>query len=73
MPADKNWLYGPHRYPLHNSPAQHQIEVNLVSLKLQFSEVDITYDDTEIIMAIDGQFLPCHFNDGFCKPTTKSP
>ena len=24
-------------------------------------------------MIIDGHTLPCYFEDGFCKPTTKTP
>ena len=73
MPADKNWIYDPTRNPYHNCPAHHQFEVNLVSWRLEISEVELTYDDTSNDMIIDGHTLPCYFADGFCKPTTKTP
>ena len=73
MPADKNWIYGPTQNPYHNCPAHHQFEVNLVSWRLEISEVELTYDDTSNDMIIDGHTLPCYFADGFCKPTTKTP
>ena len=41
LPADKTWLYDPLRNPLHNSPAHHQFEVNLINFKLQVSEIDL--------------------------------
>ena len=41
-------------------------------MRLQISRVDVTYDDTENIMIIDGHNLPCYFVHGFCKPTTKT-
>ena len=72
-PADKTYLYDPLRNPLHNCPAHHQFEVNLVSWRLHIPEIDLTYDDTENVLIIDGQTLPCYFADGFCKPTTKTP
>ena len=72
MPADKNWIYDPTQNPYHNCPAHHQFEVNLVSWRLEVSEVELTYDDTSIDMIIDGHTLPCYFADGFCKPTTKT-
>ena len=72
MPADKTWLYDPLRNPLQTCPAHHQFEVNLVSWRHQISEIDLTYDDTENVMIIDGQTLPCYSADGFCKPTTKT-
>ena len=65
MSAAKQWLYDPLRNPHHNCPAHHQFEVNLVSWRLQTSGVDITYDDTENVMIIDGHTLPCYFVDGF--------
>ena len=71
MPADKNWIYDPTQSPYHNCPAHHQFEVNLVSWRLEISEVELTYDDTSNDMIIDGHTLPCYFADGFCKPTTK--
>ena len=49
VPADR-LLYAPLRNPLHNCPANHQFEVNLVIWRLQISEIDITYDDTEHVM-----------------------
>ena len=72
MPADKNWIYYPLRNPYHNCPAHHQFEVNLVSWRLLISEIELTYDDTQNVMIIDGHTLPCYFADGFCKPTTKT-
>ena len=73
MSADKNWIYDPLRNPFHNCPAHHQFEVNLVSSRLAIPEVELTYDDTQNGMLIDGHTLPCYFADGFCKPTTKTP
>ena len=73
MPADKNWIYDPTQNPYHNCPAHHQFEVNLVSWRLEISEVELTYDDTSNDMIIDGHTLPCYFADCFCKPTTKTP
>ena len=69
MPADENWIYDPTQNPYHNCPAHHQFEVNLVSWRLEISEVELTYDDTSNDMIIDGHTLPCYFADGFCKPT----
>ena len=51
----------------------HQFEVNLVIWRLEVSEIELTYDDIENVMIIDGHNLPCSFPDGFCKPTTKTP
>ena len=73
MAPDKNWIYDPLRNPYHNCPAHHQFEVNLVSWCLAISEMELTYDDTQNVMIIDGHTLPCFFADGFCKPTTKTP
>ena len=42
MPADKNWIYDPTQNPYHNCPAHHQFEVNLVSWRLEISEVELT-------------------------------
>ena len=75
MPADYDWIRDPSRNPYHNCPAlsqHHQVEVNFVSWRLEVSETDLTYDDTENVMIIDGHNLPCYFADGFCKPTTKT-
>ena len=72
MPADKTWIYDPLRNPHHNCPAHHQFEVNLVSWRLPISEIELTYDDTQNVMIIDGHTLPCYFADGFCKPTTET-
>ena len=47
--------------------------MNLVSWRLSVSEVELTNDDTENLMVIDGHALPSYFADGFCKPTTKTP
>ena len=71
-PADKNWIDDPTQNPYHNCPAHHQFEVNLVSWRLEFSEIELTYDDTANVMFIDGHTLPCYFADRFCKPTTKT-
>ena len=73
MPADKNWIYDPTQTLYHNCPAHHQFEVNLVSWRLEISEVELTYDDISNDMIIDGHTLPCYFADGLCKPTTKTP
>ena len=73
MPADKNWIYDPAQNPYHNCLAHHQFEVNLVSWRLEISEVELTNDDTSNDMIIDGHTSPCYFADGFCKPTTKTP
>ena len=73
MPADKNWINDPTQNPYHICAAHHKFEVNLVSWRLENSEVEITYDDTANDMTIDGHTLPCYFADGFCKPTTKTP
>ena len=72
MPANENWIFDPTRNPYHNCPAHHHFEVNLVSWRLETSEVELTYGDTAIVMIIDGHTLPCYFADGFCKPTTKT-
>ena len=58
MPANKNWIYDPTQNPYHNCPAHHQFEVNLVSWRLELSEVELTYDDTSNDMIIDGHTLP---------------
>ena len=73
MPADKNWIYDPTQNFYHNCSAYRQFEVNLVSWRLEISEVELTYDDTSNDMIIVGHTLPCYFADGFCKPTTKTP
>ena len=46
--------------PYHNCPAHHQFEVNLVKKRLKISEIELTYDDTENVMIIDGHTLPCY-------------
>ena len=40
--------------------------------RLAISEIELTYDDTQKVMIIDGQTLPCYFADGFCKPTANT-
>ena len=72
MPADKNWIYDPTQNPYYNCPAHHQFEVNLVSWRLEISEIELTYDDRANVMIIDGHTLPCYFADGFCQPATKT-
>ena len=72
MPADKKWIYDPLRNPYHNFPAYHQFEVNLVSWRLEISEIELTSDDTKNALNIEGHNLPFYFADGFCKPTTKT-
>ena len=47
--------------------------MNLVSWRLSAFEVELTYDDTENLMVLDGHALPCYFADGFRKLTTKTP
>ena len=59
VPADKNWIYDPNQNQYHNCPAHHQYEVNLVSWRLEISEIEITYDDIENVIIIDGHTLPC--------------
>ena len=73
MPADRDWIYDPSSSPYHNCPSHHLFEVNLVSWRSEVSEMDLTYDDTENVMIVDGHYLPCCFADGFCKPTTEAP
>ena len=58
MPADKTWINDPLRNPYHNFPAHHQFEVNLVSWRLALSEIELTYDDTQNVIIIDGHTLP---------------
>ena len=53
MPEDKNLIYDPTQNPYHNCPAHHQFEVNLVSWRLEISEVELTYDNTANVMIID--------------------
>ena len=57
----------------HNCSAHHQFEVNLVSWRLEISEIELTYDNTENVMILDGHTRPCYFADGFCKLTTEAP
>ena len=72
MPADKDWIYDPNKSPYHSCPAHHQYDVNLVSWRLEVSELELTYDDTENVMIIDGQpttktpFTLVWFSDDFC-------
>ena len=73
MPADEHWIYDPTQNPYHNCSAHHQFEVNLVSWRLETSEVELIDDDTANVMIIDGHTLPCFFAVGFCEPTTKAP
>ena len=73
MPADKSWIYDPKTNPFHNCPAHNQFEVNLLRWRHSVSEVELTYDDTENLMVIDGHALPCSFANGFCKPTIETP
>ena len=65
MPADKYWIYDPNKNPYQNCPAHHQYEVNLVRWRLEVSELELTYDDTENGMIIYGHTSPCYFADGF--------
>ena len=73
MPPDKIWIDNPMKNSYDNCPDHHHFEVNLVSWRLETSELELTYDDTEIAMIIEGHNLPCSFADGFCKPITKTP
>ena len=72
MPEDKEWIYDPTRIPYYNYLAHHQFEINLVSWRLESSEIELTYDEPENVMIIEGLNLPCYFANGFCKPITKS-
>ena len=69
-PADKNWIYVPLKNPYRNCPAHHQFEVNLFSWRLKISEIELTYDDTENAMIVEGYTM--FFAYGFHKPTTKT-
>ena len=73
MPDDKYWIYDPTRNPYYNCPDHHQFAVNIVSWRLEISDIEPSYDDTENVMITDGHTLPCYFADDFCKPTNKSP
>ena len=73
MPADKDWVYYPNKILYHNCPAHHQYEVNIVSWQLEISELELTNDDTENVIIVDGHTVPCYFTEDFCKPTTKTP
>ena len=57
MPAEKTWIYDPKSNHFHNCPAHNQLEVNLLSWTLSVSAVELTYDDTENLMVIDGHAL----------------
>ena len=57
MPADKDWIYDQTKNPYHNCPAHHQFEVKLVSWRLKISEIELTYENTENVMIIDGPSL----------------
>ena len=59
MPADNDWIYDPSYNPYHNCPAHHQFEVNLVSWRLEVSEIELTYDHTTNAMNNDGHNRPC--------------
>ena len=61
MSEDKTWIYDPKNSPFHNCPAHHQFEVNSLSWRLCVSAVELTNDDTENLMVIDGHALPCFF------------
>ena len=71
MTAGKKWIYDPLRNSYHNCPTHHQFEV-IVSWRLEVSGIELKYDDTENAMIIEVYNLPCYFDDGFCKPTTKT-
>ena len=42
MPADKDWIYDLSRNRYHNCPDHYQFEVNLVSWRLEVSEIELT-------------------------------
>ena len=73
LPANKEWLSDSLNTPPQNCPSNHQFADNLIRWRLSIFELELTNDDTENVVSIDGQILPCYFADGFCKPTTKSP
>ena len=64
-PADKDWIFDPNKNRYHNCPAHHQYEVNIVSWRLEVSELELKYGDTENVMIIDEHILPCYFADDF--------
>ena len=70
--ADKNWIYNPLQNPYYNCPAHQNFQVIFVSWRLDVSEIELSYDDAQNVMVIDGHNLPCYFADVFCKPTTKT-
>ena len=41
MPAYNVWIYDPNKNPYHNCPAHHQYEVNLVSWRLEVSDLNL--------------------------------
>ena len=57
LPAEKNWIYDPTQNPYHNCPAHHQFKVNLVSWRLEVSEVELTYDDMPHPSRCDGSVV----------------
>ena len=59
MPAGKDWINDTNKNPSHNCPAHHLFEVNLVSWRLEIFEKELTYDDSQNVMIIDGHTLPC--------------
>ena len=42
LPADKDGLYDPTRNPYYSCLVYHQFEVNLVSWRLEISEIELT-------------------------------
>ena len=59
MLADKDWIYDPSKNPYHNCTDHHQFETNLICWRLEVSEIELTYDDTENVAIIDGQTVTC--------------
>ena len=64
IPPGNDWIYDPSKNS-YQTFAAHQSEVNLVSWRLEVSEIELTSDDTRNVMIIDGHTLPCYFADGF--------
>ena len=71
IPVDKKWINDPLKISYHNCRAHHQFEVNLLCWRIDISETELTYDNTENAMNIEKHNLPCFFADGFCKSITK--
>ena len=70
MPADINWIYDFTQNLYHTCPAHHLFEVNLVSWRLEISEVELTYDDTSDDLIIEIHY-PAILQMVFANPQRK--